>query len=66
MLRGMTGLRAEGEVMQWIPDQYRKNEIRLRYTEKAYKRGVETGFGLGLFAAITLYMFFNILKLVLT
>ena len=53
-------------MMQWIPDQYRKDEIRLRYTEKAYKRGVETGFGLGLFAAITLYMFFNILKLVLT
>lgn len=53
-------------MMQWIPNQYRKNEIRLRYTERAYKRGVQTGFGLGLFTAITLYMFFNILKLVLT
>jgi hypothetical protein len=52
-------------MMQWIPNQYRKNEIRLRYTERAYKRGVETGFGLGLFAAISLYMLFNILKLML-
>jgi len=53
-------------MMQWIPNRYRNNEIRLRYTERAYKRGVQTGFGLGLFTAITLYMFFNILKLVLT
>ena len=53
-------------MMQWIPDRYRKNEIRLRYTERAYKRGIHTGFGLGLFAAISLYMIFNILKLVLT
>jgi hypothetical protein len=51
--------------MQWIPNRYRKNEIRMRYTERAYKRGMVTGFGLGLFAAITLYMIFNIIKLVL-
>jgi hypothetical protein len=52
--------------MQWIPDKYRKNEVRLRYTEQAYKRGIHTGFGLGLFCGISLYMIFNILKLVLT
>lgn len=52
--------------MQWIPNRYRKNEIRLRYTERAYKRGMSTGFGLGLFCGISLYMTYNILKLVLT
>lgn len=52
--------------MQWVPDFYRKNEVRLRYTERAYKRGMVTGFGLGLFAAISLFMIFNIIKLVLT
>ena len=52
--------------MQWIPDFHRKNEIRLRYTERAYKRGMVTGFGLGLCTCISLYMIFNILKLVLT
>jgi len=53
-------------MMQWIPNRYRKNEIRMRYTERAYKRGMVTGFGLGVFMCITLYMIFNILKLVLT
>ena len=52
--------------MQWIPNRYRKNEIRMRYTERAYKRGMATGFGLGVFMCITLFMIFNILKLVLT
>ena len=52
--------------MQWIPNRYRKNEIRMRYTERAYKRGMATGFGLGVFMCITLFMFFNILKLALT
>lgn len=30
-------------MMQWIPNRYRNNEIRLRYTERAYKRGVWVG-----------------------
>ena len=52
--------------MQWIPDRHRKNEIRLRYTERAYKRGVQIGFGLGLCTCISLYMIFNAFKLILT
>jgi hypothetical protein len=52
--------------MQWVPDFYRKNEIRLRYTEKAYKRGMSMGVALGVFMCIALFMIFNILKLVLT
>ena len=56
----------QGAMMQWIPNRYRKNEIRLRYTKKAYCRGMSIGFGLGLFCCINLFMFFNIIKLVLT
>jgi hypothetical protein len=52
--------------MQWIPDFHRKNEIRLRYTERAYKRGMSMGIALGVFMCISLFMIFNILKLVLT
>jgi hypothetical protein len=52
--------------MQWIPDSYRKNEIRLRYTEKAYKRGMGLGFGLGMLFCYGLFLVYNVLKLVLT
>jgi hypothetical protein len=52
--------------MQWVPDFYRKNEVRLRYTERAYKRGMSMGIALGVFICISLFMIFNIIKLVLT
>jgi len=52
--------------MQWIPDFHRKNEIRLRYTKKAYCRGMSMGIALGVFVCISLFMIFNIIKLVLT
>jgi len=51
--------------MQWIPNRYRNNEIRLRYTEKAYCRGMSMGIALGVFVCISLFMIFNIIKLVL-
>lgn len=30
-------------MMQWIPDRHRVNEVRLRYIEKAYRRGFQMG-----------------------
>ena len=51
--------------MQWVPNLYRKNEIRLRYTEKAYRRGMSLGFGLGLLFSYGLFLVYNILKLAL-
>ena len=52
--------------MQWVPNTYQKKEVRLRYAKKEYCRGMSIGFGLGLFMCINLFMFFNIIKLVLT
>jgi len=49
--------------MNWNPRRYHRNEVRLRYTKKAYCRGMSIGFGLGLFCCINLYMVLNILAL---
>lgn len=51
--------------MQWIHESYRKNEIRLRYIKKAYKRGMSLGFGLGMLFCYGLFLVYNILELAL-
>jgi hypothetical protein len=52
--------------MQWIPNRYQRNEVRLRYIKKAYNRGMSMGVALGVFMCISLFMIFNILKLALS